>query len=192
MAQLDGIITDLNAAISTALDKKNLGKAQLLGLTELIEDSSGLTTPAEHDLSGDAIYAGYDDVHSIRIYSRLIASNYTYLTEGYGSNRLTNQVSSLIMMVAFKIKTIRAFADNLEAVIVSAFPSGITQQRKIDLGLKSCGFTVTGSTHDTRALFAREFKGHHYTPDTNMKMFEIRYQVECSWGQNCINTICCS
>lgn len=175
-----------------ALDKKNLGKANLLGLTELIEDSQGMTTPVEHNLSGDAVYAGYDDTHSIRIYSRLITSNYTYAEEGYGNKRLTNQVSSLIMMVSFKIKRIRVFADNLEALIVGAFPSGISQVALNDLGLKRCGITVTGSTHDTRALFAREYKGHQYTPDTNIKMFEIRYQVECSWGQNCINTICCS
>ena len=190
MARLGSIIEEINSSVNLALDKKQIGVASLFGVSELIPDTNGLTMPVITDLTGDGKYAGYDDVKSVQLYHRIFGSTYRP-AEGVGNQMGIKQATAMLMIVAFKIDKIRLHGDDLEALIVSGIPSSVSAQVKSDLGLRSCGISITGSTHDTPAIFAREYKGHQYTPDTNMKMFEIRYQVECNCGKDCINTICC-
>jgi hypothetical protein len=193
MAKLNEIVEIINLLVNAKLTGAKYASVKQHGLASLVTNDKNLTAPFAISRSGEGSYVGYDDKFPFTSYHRYLGSTYNESDANYGNdNSRKSQVQNMVMMVMGKQSKITLFPDDLEMLIVSAFPSGLTPTQKEDFKFKSCGIKITGSNHDLSSLFKREFANQKFSPDSNKFMFELRYQIECTWGKECINTLCCS
>lgn len=194
MAKLKEIIALINTGIEAAFADKRFADSGLFGLATQSMDSQATTSPYVIDSFGEGRNVNYNDSRPVVMYHRYNGSN-TYNSEDisqFGDNNekvATSYNMALIVMASRSMTQLEP--DDLETIIVSGMPTALTNAQLTTLNLLGCNVVVNGSDHNSINIFKREFTGQNKIYDPRIFMFEIRYEIECSYDKSCVNTLCC-
>lgn len=201
MPNLDLIVKAINETLNNNLFKdKRFSVPQLFGISETIvsqdRDKEGNEVenqfPAIVDLNGDSHTISPDGDIPIMVFHKIEGSAIKNLKKQYG--RKNSSIERLTVMkmivVAFRDK-IKVTRETLDLAIMAAFPTGMSSESLSNMALKSCSINVLSSIHNDRGIYQREWPSAGKPLDTSLMIFEINYQIGCTFDKNCINPICC-
>lgn len=194
MAKIKDIVDIINEGIETALAEKRFAGSAIYNIATQSQDSNNTTSPYVIDTTGEGTHVFYDDTKPLVLYHKYSGSN-NYRSESLNqfgdddSSVLTSYNMSVIVMCSRNITQLEP--DDVETLIVSGFPSRLSNLQLNTLNLLGCEMVVNGSDHSALSIFNREFTGQKNKFDPRIFMFEVRYTIECSYNKGCINTLCC-
>lgn len=162
---------------------------KIIGLTQLIWRLSGADKvdylPGVVDSSGEAIYAGIDDVNSIMLYHRSNAAqlSFTRNSGGYGDGRQNEDVISFSLISVWDTRKIQTEKADMLLLLRSRIPQEIAG---ID-GINQIVITPTGALLNTKQIFESEYKMQvAYLLPNFINIIQLNYNIQFKYDPRCI------
>lgn len=201
MPNLDLIVKAINQNLNEHLFKdERFSAPQLFGISESVvsedRDAEGNAVlnqfPAIIDESGEAHIIAPDGDIPIMVFHKIEGSAIKKIKKQYGRDESAIERLAVMKMivVAFRDK-VKISREKLDLAIMAAFPTSMSNESLTNLALKSCSINVLSSIHKDREIYLREWPNSGKHLDTSLMIFEINYQIGCTFDKNCINPICC-
>lgn len=194
--QITGFINDTLKASS--LNKKKLQPAKFYGLStqtfRSLKDKNANNVeplPAIVDGNGTITVITPDDKYSLQVYHKNIGKAYSYEKKSYGDDYLIKVAGDMQMIVITNSKISGKAKEVLEPLFIFGMPQRLSQALITSLGISSCLITPVGSTMDTMQVFRQEYPKSNLFLTAQMSMFLIRYKIELTFSQACIDQCLC-
>lgn len=194
--QITGFINDTLKASS--LNKKNLQPAKFYGLSTQIPRSGqdkNLNNmelfPGIVDGNGTITMITPDDKYSLQVYHKNQGKTYSYEKKSYGDDYLIKAAGDMQMVVITNSKISGKAKEVLEPFFIFGMPQRVSQELISSLGINSCLITPLGSNMDAMQVFRQEYPKSNLFLTNQMSMFLIRYKIELTFSQKCIDQCIC-
>lgn len=198
---LDLIVKAINETLGTHLFKdERFSVAQLHGIAETVtkyeESESGLVA---REVAPCIIYADGEDKpiypdgdFPIMVFHKLEGSAIKPKAKQHGRSATELERLSVMKMIfiGFREK-IKVSRDQMDLAITAVFPTSLSHQSLQNLALKNCSIKVLSSSHKSDEIYQREWQYARKPLDPSIMIFEVNYQIECTFDKSCINPICC-
>ncbi len=188
MLSLEKIVCAINDSLSAKLtDRRYTGKV-LHGLTEPRIHKDQLA-PCLVSPSGDLKPIFTANKIPLQVFHRLWRNTYQ-VKKGTGRTDDQVQFSQMSMIVCAYRRPIRLTSQELESVLISAFPQSFPGELITSMALKSLNTNVQETDHHSAGLFAREWG---LDPQTSKALppdhfiLEMRYTIGAVFRQGCLN-----
>lgn len=199
MPFLDRIATFINDSLKAgSLNKKQLNPAQYLGLTTTIGRKKNAAQqdvevlPAVISVGGKATPISPDSKLAIQLYHKLQTNVYSYVKKSYGDGYDIKSVSELSLVVISNSKLTGVAKYALEPVVLFGLPQRLSGPLATELQINSCLITPLGSNMDHMQVFRSEYPKSEYFLNEQMSMFLIRYRIEMTFSQACVDQCLCN
>lgn len=200
MPRIDLIVDAINSTLNEHLFKdERFSVAKLYGISETVikykDSESGAVEhacPSIIDPNGDSYEIFPDSDIPVMVYHRLDGSVIRKAAKQHGreaSNLERLSVLKLIF-VGFRDK-IKVTRDQIDLAIVGVFPTSLSNDSLQKLALKNCSINVLSSNHRSDEIYQREWPNSDKPLDPSIMIFEVTYQIGCTFDKSCINPICC-
>lgn len=193
--QIVGFINDELKAGS--LNKEKLQPAKFFGLSDVVVRKK-LSTPNQTEqlpaivtADGKAIPITPESKLALQIYHKLNSNVYSKATKSYGNESFLNSVSDLSMVVLTNSKLTGKTKDVLEPVVLHSMPQVLSEAFKADLKINKCIITPLSSNMNHVEVFKQEYPNSDYFLNEQMSVFLIRYKIEMTFSQACIEQCLC-
>lgn len=199
MRGLATIVKYINDTIAeNALVNARFSGHKLVGLTSQIpvtnsENETSDVKIAAFSERGEVIEdsVNYESVNSVLIYHRLFnTSNTPDDKDSFGHNQAQRRTFYLSMFVYVNKKKTEVEASDMELLLMMKMPQSLDTASLPD-GHKSCFITTTGADFNQVGIWERELKKKNFTLEPEVVLFELKYQIECTYSRECINVLCC-
>lgn len=196
MAKENEIVTWINQGILAALKDKRFAGAQLHGITTLLAKENESGTPAYApcliDNEGEGTWVGVDDAAPLQLYHRHNGCLFrTEVKEQFGTLAVRTEISAMSLFVVAQRKQVRLAPEDLKSVIADGFPYEITQALRAQLKIYKGNITLLSADLNAQNVYQKEYRAANTILDPQVNMFELKYQIECTYSRECINTLCC-
>lgn len=190
---IQNIIEIINETLKTnAFNDIRFSGAKYFGLSSLYSIENEVS-PFVVDDYGQAIYCGYDNTTPLIIYHRTIsAQNNLDRTKAVVNDKLLSRQYTMNLIVTAQREKIQLTAEDVDLLIASAWKSNFTQQQLIDFNLRGCNLNYVSTNYSTSALLQREYTGKNIINEPSLILFEIRYTVELTFNNGCLEILCCN
>lgn len=163
--------------ISTAITRKKGTELEIL--PAIIEDGA-----IKKIISPDSKIA-------LEVYHKVISNIYSYEKKSYGDSYDIKSVTEMTMVVCYSSKLTGKAKEVLEPVIIFGMPQRLSKALTAELQIGNCLITPLSSNMDPVAVFKQEFPKADYFLNENTSMFSIRYKIEMTLSQACVNGCLC-
>jgi hypothetical protein len=168
-------------SISTVVARKKDAAQKELELLPAIVDANRKTIPITPDSK-----------LAIQIYHKLLANAYSYEKKSYGDGHFIKSTSDMAMVVISNSKMTDKTKDYLESVILFGMPQKLSAALLAALKINNCLITPVSSNMDTVQVFKQEYPQSAYFLNEQVSMFLIRYKIEMTFSQACVDYCNCS
>lgn len=182
-----------------SLNKEKLQPAKFHGLSTVITRSNKgktpdklETLPAMIDEAGKVELITLDSKLALQVYHKLLGKAYSYEKKSYGDSYLTRCVSDMTMIVITNCELTKSAKEVLEPVILFGLPQRLSVALIADLKLNSCLITPVSSNMNHPEIYRQEYPKADYALNENLSMFSIRYKIETTFSQACIDACLCN
>jgi hypothetical protein len=190
MAKENQIADIINASVKAVLKDARFVGAQYSGITVLLPEGN-IIQPCTTDDSGDAKIVGINNTHPLQAYHRNNGSSFSIAPDKqFGDGVTRNQITSMSLFVIAQRSRIKMTPEDLLLLVASGIPGELTQAQRETLKLKGCTISLQSVDVNAQNIFKREYQIQKPL-DPQVIMFELKYQIECSFSNACINTLCC-
>lgn len=200
MPRIDLIVDAINQTLNEHLFKdERFSVAMLHGISETVtkysDSESGAienSCPAIIDPNGDSHEIFPDGDVPVMVYHRLDGSAIRKTAKQHGREASSLERLSVLKLifVGFREK-IKVTRDQMDLSIVGVFPTSLSHESLQKLALKTCSINVLSSNHRSDEIFKREWPNSAKPLDPSIMIFEVTYQIGCTFDKSCINPICC-
>lgn len=199
MPFLNQIISFINEDLKAgSLNKEKLQPARYYGLSTIVARSTKGTAqnqiellPAIVDANGKATPITPDSKMALQVYHKLNGKVYSKEKKSYGDDYLFNCVSDVTMVVLTNSKITGKTKDVLEPVVLFGMPQRLSTALTADLKINKCLITPVSSNMNHLEVFRQEFPQSDYFLNEQMSLFSIRYKIEMSFSQSCVEQCLC-
>jgi len=200
MPFLDQITQFINGELKAgSLKNKKLQPAKFFGIASIVHRSvNGTKDPNKIEaIPGIISAAGSitpltpDDKTAIQVYHKLISNVYSLEKKGFGDRHDLKSVSELAMLVFTNSKLTGKVKESLEPLFVFGMPQKLSTALLADLKINNCLITILSSNMDQLQVFRQEFPQSAYFLNDQMGMFLIRYKIEMTFNQVCVDQCLC-
>lgn len=181
-----------------SLNKKKLQPAKFYGLSTQIFKSvkdknvnNVEPLPAIVEGNGSITPIAPDDKYSLQVYHKNLGKTYSYEKKSYGDGYLIKAASDMQMIVITNSKISGKAKEVLEPVFIFGMPQRLSQELITGLGINSCLITPISSNMDAMQVFKQEYPKSNLFLTHQMSMFLIRYKIELTFSQECIDQCLC-
>lgn len=180
----------------SSLNKKQFQPGSYNGLASIIGRKNAKgdleLIPGILDGSGNYTPVIPDQKFNLVIYHKLLTNEYGYdKKNSYGEAYDVRCTSQMMMVVWGDGKKIGITAEQLEAMIVFGMPQMLSSIDRQNLGLKTCMISPISTNMDRLQVFRQEYQQVEFFLKPNDALFLVRYKIETSFGQSCID-LCCT
>lgn len=168
--------------LSTVVARKKL-KAATAGQIELLP---GIVTGKKIDA-----FIVPDNKVAMQLYHKVISNTYSLDKKGEGDLHYMKSSTELSLVVITNSKMTGKAKELLEPLVVFGMPQKLSQVLLADLLINNCLITVLSSNMDHVALFRQEYPQSDYFLNEAESMFSIRYKVEMTFSQRCVEQCLC-
>jgi hypothetical protein len=180
-----------------SLNKKKLQPANYLGISTIVGRKKNAAQkdleqlPAIVASNGKATVITPDDKYAIQIYHKLLTNVYSYEKKSYGDDHDIKSSTEVSMVVIANSKLTGVTTDVLEPVVLFGIPQHLSDALMAELKLNKCLITPIASNMDAISVFKQEFPQSAHFLNTQMSMFLIRYKIEMTFSQSCVEKCLC-
>lgn len=182
-----------------SLNKEKLQPAKFYGLSTVIsrsvngsKDQSKIEIlPAIVSADGKSTPITPDSKMAIQVYHKLGNKAYSYEKKSYGDDYFIKCSSDMTMVVITNSKLTGKAKDVLEPVVLFGIPQRISQALIAELKINSCLITPLASNMDHLQVFRQEFPQSEYFLNEQISMFSIRYKIDLTFSQACVDQCLC-
>jgi hypothetical protein len=198
MPFIENIVDYINATLKAgSLKDKRFQTGKFLGLTTIVAkrkaDKSLAIYPGIVNTQGEFTTVEPNDKFPIVVYHKVLSSGYGYEKDNsYGNTSLIKSQTEMSMIVWGDSNKLKLSASRLEAVFLTGFPQRLSEQARKDLGLRMCLFTPLSSDMDQLRVFRGEYQNVDYFLKPQHSFFQIRYRVDMSFDQGCLDACGCN
>jgi hypothetical protein len=199
MPFINEIVGFINTSLAEgSLNKSKLQPARFYGLSNVVPRSKKGTAqnevellPAIVDTNGKDIPITPDSKMAIQIYHKLTNNAYSIEKASQGDGHYYKCVSDVSMLVLTNSKLTGVVKEAIEPVVVFGLPQRLSMALMADLKLNRCLITPVSSNLDHIQVFSQEYPRSAYFLNEQMSMFLIRYKIETTFSQSCVNQCLC-
>ena len=201
MPFLNQIITFINDDLKArSLNKEKLQPAKFYGLSTVVtrstkgskETSKLEQLPAIVDANGKDTPITLDSKLAIQVYHKLNSKAYSYEKKSFGDDYLIKCISDISMVVITNSKRTGKTKDVLEPLLIFGMPQKLSTALIGDLKINKCTITPLSSNMDALAVYRQEYPQSDYYLTEQISMFLIRYKIELTFSQHCIEQCLCN
>jgi len=183
---------------ASSLNKKKLQPAKFYGLTtqvfKSLKDKNTNNVepfPAIVEGNGAITMISPDDKYSLQVYHKNIGKTYSYEKNSYGDDYLVKVAADMQMIVITNSKISGKAKEAIEPLFILGMPQRLSKELVSGLGINSCLITPLGSNMDAVQVFRQEYPKSNLFLTNQMSMFLIRYKIELTLSQKCIEQCLC-
>ncbi len=200
MPFLNQIISFINEDLKNgSLNKEKLQPAIFYGLTTVVsrsikgsKDPNKLELlPAIVDAQGKDTPIALNSKLALQVYHKLNSKTYSVEKKSYGDEYNIKCVSDLSMVVLTNSKITGKTKDVLEPLLIFGMPQKLSTALLADLKIINCLITPTSSNMEALAVYKQEYPQSDIYLNEQMSMFLIRYKIEMSFSQRCVEQCLC-
>lgn len=200
MPFLDQICTYINDTLKAgSLNKERLKPATFYGLSTVLtrstdgskEQSKIELLPSILSADGKSIPIAPDSKKAIQIYHKLLSNTYGYEKKSHGDGYNIKSTSELALVVITNSKLTGITKDAIEPVVVFGLPQRLSTALLAEIKINTCLITPLASNMDHVQVFGQEFPRNNYFINEQMSMFLIRYRIEMTFSQACVEQCLC-
>lgn len=185
-----------NELRSGSLNKEKLQPALFHGLsTTVARKKPGSTDlevmPGIVTANGIGSVITPDDKYAIQIYHKLNGNLYSLEKKSVGDTHFIRSTSDLSMIVITNSKMTGKAKEAIEPVALFGMPQKLSTALLTDLLINSCLITPVASIMDQNALFRQEYPQSKYFLNENVSLFSIKYKIEMTFSQICVDKCLC-
>lgn len=184
MPELDKSITELNAALQTALDVSRF-PCRFYGLAEIIPVEAGKEVPVLLTNNKDGEQAVMDDRYALTIYHRLLNTTYEEM-EGFGDEIAKREIAEMMMVVWCDPVKLNKDRNRLRDFITLSVNRII---RPAITGISAVKVNVNNTIVNSQELFNQEYNGYPVNISPSHLFFGVRYSITTEYDAACY-TIC--
>lgn len=191
--QITGFINDQLKA--DALNKSKLQPAKYYGIITVMprkKDNGTLEIlPAiiEEGSIKNIIYP--DSKIALQLYHRVNSNVYSYEKRSYGDQYDIKCATDMQLVVIYSSKLTGKAKEVLEPVVLFGLPQKLSSALIADLKVSKCLITPLSSNMDAISVFKQEYPQSDYFLNETLSMFSIRYKIETTFSQACVNACMC-
>lgn len=200
MSRVSDIVKYLNDTWKeNALSRERFSPCQMYGIatqTPRNYDGSEITDSVlsviAPDGSVEADSLAYDPAYAVQVYHRLWSSQMfpDMRDEGFGHKIEYSRRLAMSALIYMDKKRVNMNSEDMELVLLMSFPTSIPKSQ-LPAGFASVQFFPLGGDFNQVNLLLREFNLKDYTLGPEVVLLELKYQIECTYQKDCINTLCC-
>lgn len=198
MPYLNKQIAIINDQLETGLQGSRFGGAKLDGIAypcvRKEGDDSEQVIPAVLYENAVERFIDLDDTYPMGLYHKISGNGYSQENNGgqygNGNSRLVKQ-TQMAMIVYGKTSRIKLRPEDLEAYMISLFPSEIAASLIAPLSLNKMTVDLLGSNMNAPVVFQNEFRGVDYFLGPEDILFQIDYRVTSKFDRKCFNLCDC-
>lgn len=129
------------------------------------------------------------DLHEITLWHKNQGSIPAPNKQQYGdANNILVRSVQMAMLVVCNLVRMKMNAEDIDLLIIDSFPSQLPKTMINSLKISTCVITLQGTNFNSAELYLREFRTSEYKLKPHHQMLEVRYKIECTFRQGCINT----
>lgn len=124
-----------------------------------------------------------------------------YPLQAYHKNNLTTfqkstfpsesaETTSMSMIIIARRDKIHLTPEDVLTIFKAKFPLELSHEQRLELKIKSGNITIQSGNVSAKDVFTKEFNTPDFVLDPCQIMIELRYTIECAYGNACINTLC--
>lgn len=166
--------------LSTVVARAKKGNKQDLELLPGTVNSSGLASVITPDSKSP-----------MQLYHKMISNAYSLDKKGFGDLHNMKSVTEMMMAVFTNSKLTGKAKENLEPVVIFGIPQKLSAALLAETQISNCLITVISSNMDHVALFRQEYPQSEYFLNEAVSMFSIRYRIDMTFSQSCVNSCLC-
>lgn len=194
MAKENEIARWINECIQEVLSEQRFAGSQYSGITSLLmndQESTALLMPCTIDSDGEGLWVGVDDAYPVQLYHRHNGCVFkSEPADAFGGNAPRKEFIAMSLFVVAQRSRTRLAPEDLKTLIATAFPYEIPAQKRA-LWKLSGSISLLSADLNSQNVYKREYNPAPTILDPQVNMFELKYQIECSYQKDCINTLCC-
>lgn len=193
MQYLAQITKAINDRIRTeVLTDARFQGSQYNGIAILAADGESLR-PLITDHYDEDRFISPDDQIPLTIYHRTISITRTDDDKrSVGDNQFKKKETAAMALIAIgSRKLIKLTPEELEAALVSGFPSVIGAETRKTLNLNACTIKPTTSILDPVAVYAQEYQTKAFELRPNALLIRINYNIESAYNTACFDLCNC-
>lgn len=196
MPFLDQIANYINDVLKAGeLSKAKLQPAKYYGIANVItrkRDGGTLEQlPAITEAGVIKNLISPDGKMALQIYHKTIGNSYSYEKKSYGDGYDMKSSTDMQLVVIFNSKLTGKVKEILEPVVLFGMPQKLSQGLIADLKIIKCSITPLSSNLDPVSVFKQEYPQAEYFLNEILSMFSIRYRIEMTFSQACLNACLC-
>ncbi len=201
MPFLNQIISFINEDLKAgSLNKEKLQPAMFYGLSSVVtRNTKGTKEPSKLELLPAIVDANGKDTPitlnsklALQVYHKLNSKTYSVEKKSYGDEYNIKCTSDLSMVVITNSKITGKTKDVLEPLLIFGMPQKLSTALFADLKISTCLITPVSSNMDALAVYKQEYPQSDYYLTEQMSMFLIRYKIELSFSQHCVEQCLCN
>ncbi len=182
-----------------SLNKKKLQPAKFYGLSSVINRSTkGSKDPGKLEQlpaivsnEGQITVITPDSKLSLQVYHKLLTKTYGLEKKSFGDQHFIKSTSELSMVVIANSKLTGSASFVLEPVVLFGMPQKLSDVLMAELKISKCLITPLASNMDPMQVFKQEFPQSDYFLTQELTMFLIRYRIETTFAQSCVDSCLC-
>ncbi len=182
-----------------SLNKEKLQPAMFYGLATLVHRStkgSKDTNKVEQiqaivTADGKATPITPDDKFALQVYHKLLSKTYSLEKKSYGDGHDHKCTSDIQMVIITNSKLTGRAKELLEPVVLFGLPQKLSAALFAELKISKCLISPVSSNMDQMQVFKQEYPQSAYFLNEQMSMFTIRYKIELTYSQSCIDACLC-
>ena len=129
---------------------------------------------------------------ALHLYHKVISNVYSYNKKSYGDSYDIKCITDMNLVVIFNTKLTGRAQEVLEPVVIFGLPQRLSTALTADLQIGRCVITPLSSNMDAMIVFKTEFPHHELFLNESMSMFSIKYKIEMTFSQACVDACLCN
>lgn len=147
--------------------------------------------PGVVDAKGIASVITAESKIPMQLYHKVISTAYSLLPKGQGDGHYIKAVTEMNLVVFTNSKLTGKAKELLEPVVVFGIPQKLSNALMMEFKINSCLISPVASNMDHVAIFRSEYPQSDYFLNEGVSMFLIRYRIEMTFSQSCIDKCLC-
>lgn len=127
----------------------------------------------------------------MQVYHKLVSTAYSLEKKGVGDSHYMKSVTDVLMVVFTNSKLTGKAKEALEPVVVFGIPQKLSDALRTELKINNCLISVVSSNMDHVALFRQEYPQSDYFLNEGISMFSVRYRIDMTFSQSCVDHCLC-
>jgi hypothetical protein len=195
MPFLNQITEFINDALKVgSLNNAKLQPAKYYGIATIVtrkKDGNLEMLPAIVEAGVIKNFITIDSKIALQLYHKVMGNTYSYEKRSYGDGYDIKSSTEMNMVVLFNSKLTGNAKEVLEPVVLFGLPQKTSAMINADLQIIKCSIVPLSSNMDPVSVFKQEYPQAEYVLNENSSMFCIRYKIEMTFSQACVNKCLC-